>query len=189
MNGVDFYGKYGSMIIFMSRFTKIFPHRMRLVLFNHCRNIQGKKGILLRYILFRTLVKRCGVNVSIKEGTFLLNLAQIECGSNISIHEMCYIDGYGGIVIGDNVSISHSCSLISFDHTWGDETTAIKYNNPQKKKIIVGSDIWIGCGSRILGGVTIGNRCVVAAGAVVNKCIESNTIVGGVPAKKIKTID
>lgn len=189
MNGVDFYSKYGSMIIFMSKISKIFPYKMRLSLFNHCRNIQGKKGLLLRYILFSTLVKRCGVNVSIKEGTFLLNLDQIECGSNISIHEMCYIDGYGGIVIGDNVSISHSCSLISFDHTWDDETSPIKYNYSKKKKIIVGNDVWIGCGSRILGGVTIGNRCVVGAGAVVTKDIESKTIVGGVPAKIIKTID
>ena len=188
MNGVTFYDKFGSCIILISNLFRILPRRMRHTLFNHCRNIQGQKGILLRYILFRNLVKRCGLNVSIKEGAFLLNLDNIECGSNLSIHEMCYIDGYGGIVIGDNVSISHSCSLISFNHTWNEEELPIKYNKPSKKKIIVGNDVWIGGGSRILGGVTIGNRCVIGAGAVVNKDVESHTIVGGVPARLLKSI-
>ena len=52
--------------------------------------------------------------------------------------------------------------------------------------VIVNDDVWIGSGCRILSGVNIGHRVVVAAGAVVNKSITSNTIVAGVPAKVVK---
>lgn len=51
---------------------------------------------------------------------------------------------------------------------------------------IIGNDVWIGADTCILGGVTIGDGAVVAAGAVVTKDVESYSIVGGVPARKIK---
>jgi acetyltransferase-like isoleucine patch superfamily enzyme len=52
----------------------------------------------------------------------------------------------------------------------------------------VGKNVWIGAHATILQGVTIGDNAVVAAGAVVNKDVPANTIVGGIPAKPIKTI-
>lgn len=51
-----------------------------------------------------------------------------------------------------------------------------------------GNDVWIGGNATILPGVTIGNNVVVAAGAVVTKDVPDNTLVGGVPAKKIKDL-
>jgi len=56
-----------------------------------------------------------------------------------------------------------------------------------KGDIILGNDVWIGYGAMILSGVTIGNGAVVAAGAVVNKNVPAYAIVGGIPAKLIKT--
>lgn len=50
------------------------------------------------------------------------------------------------------------------------------------------NDVWIGCGVRIMAGVTIHKRSIVAAGAVVTKDIDSGSLVGGVPAKMIKEI-
>jgi acetyltransferase-like isoleucine patch superfamily enzyme len=47
---------------------------------------------------------------------------------------------------------------------------------------------WIGAGVTILPGVTVGENAIVAAGAVVSKDVPDNTIVGGIPAKLIKTI-
>ena len=49
-------------------------------------------------------------------------------------------------------------------------------------------DVWIACGVRILAGVKVGKRSIIAAGAVVNKGVDSNSIVAGVPAVAIKTI-
>lgn len=53
----------------------------------------------------------------------------------------------------------------------------------------IGNDVWIGGNCTILPGVTIGNNVVVAAGAVVTKDVPDNCVVGGVPAKIIKTIE
>ncbi len=57
------------------------------------------------------------------------------------------------------------------------------------KPVTIGNDVWIGGNVTILPGVTIGNNVVIAAGAVVNKDVADNTMVGGVPAKVIKTIE
>ena len=64
----------------------------------------------------------------------------------------------------------------------------IKYNPSVCSPIVVNDDVWIGCGCRILAGVEIGDRVVIAAGAVVNKNVERNSLYAGVPAKKIKSI-
>jgi acetyltransferase-like isoleucine patch superfamily enzyme len=98
------------------------------------------------------------------------------------------LDAKGGLYIGDNVSIAHNCSLISFNHTYSDPNTQIKYNVLVDGEIRIESDVWIGCGVRILAGVTINKRSIVAAGAVVNKTIPSHTISAGIPAIPIKNI-
>jgi acetyltransferase-like isoleucine patch superfamily enzyme len=57
------------------------------------------------------------------------------------------------------------------------------------KKIIVGNNVWIGAKSVILPGVSIGDNAVVAAGSIVNRNVEANALVGGVPARFIKYIN
>ncbi|WP_303317688.1 acyltransferase [Flavivirga abyssicola] len=138
--------------------------------------------------MFKNLSLSCGDNVSIHEGVFLKGLNTMEIGTNVSIHSMCYIDGTGGLKIGDNVSIAHSSTIMTTGHTYDDISIPIKYNNATMDPVLLEDDIWIGAGCRILSGVTIGTRSIIAAGAVVNKVVESNSIVGGIPAKIIKKI-
>ncbi len=57
------------------------------------------------------------------------------------------------------------------------------------KPITVGSDVWIGGNVSILGGAKIGSNVVIAAGAVVTKDIPANSVVGGVPARVIRTLE
>lgn len=59
----------------------------------------------------------------------------------------------------------------------------------QGKSVRIGNDVWIGGNCTILPGVTIGNKVVVAAGAVVTREVPDNCVVGGVPARVIKTLD
>lgn len=90
--------------------------------------------------------------------------------------------------LSDNVSIAHSTSILSVNHTWDDATNPIKYNPVERSAVMIENDVWIGCGCRILAGVTVHTRSVVAAGAVVTKDVPSNVLVGGVPSKIIKSI-
>jgi acetyltransferase-like isoleucine patch superfamily enzyme len=55
--------------------------------------------------------------------------------------------------------------------------------------VVIRKNAWIGAGAIILPGVTVGENSVVAAGALVNKDIPPNTVVAGVPAKVIRTLD
>ncbi|MCF6294478.1 MAG: acyltransferase [Flavobacteriaceae bacterium] len=148
----------------------------------------GNLGLLLRYIAFKNLAKQCGENVSIQQGVYLKGIHKISIGSNVSIHSMCYLDGTGGLKIGNNVSIAHASTIMTTSHTWRDLKIPIKYNEATEAPVIIKDDVWIGCGCRILSGVTINTRSIIAAGAVVTKNIESNSISGGVPAKFLKEI-
>jgi maltose O-acetyltransferase len=55
--------------------------------------------------------------------------------------------------------------------------------------IIIGNDVWVGMDSIILGGVSIGNGSVVAAGSIVTKSIPENILVAGIPARYIRKIN
>ena len=187
--GREKFKKNKAIIIFLVKSIGILPNRLLLFFLRFFRNTNGKIGLLVRYILVKNIAKQCGDNVSIHPGVFLFNLQNICFGNNISIHPMCYIDGSGGIIIDDNVSIAHSSSIISSNHTWNDDSIPIKYNKELHKKVVIHEDVWIGCGCRVLAGVTVSKRVIIAAGAVVNKNLEQKAIYGGVPAKLIKKIN
>lgn len=183
------YAKYSNVLDFMAKcIAVILPHKFRIRLLTVSRNISGKIGIGIRYILIKTLAKSCGRNVSIKQYVFLENIQNISFGNNVSIHPFCYMEGAGGIEIGNDVSLAHATSVLSVNHTWSERNNPIKYNPIEYAPVKIFDDVWIGCGCRILAGVTIHSRAIIAAGAVVTKDVESDTLVGGIPAKYIKKI-
>jgi acetyltransferase-like isoleucine patch superfamily enzyme len=151
---------------------------------------EGKFSLFIRYLYIKKYSKECGDNIYVGKGVVIKNIQNLTFKKNISIHANCYLDASGGIELGENVSIAHHSSLISFDHTWDQFEVPIKYNPIKKDKIQIDSDVWIGAGVRILKGVTIQKKVVVAAGAVLasNKYVR-NSIYGGVPAKKIGSIE
>ncbi|NEW04726.1 acyltransferase [Paenibacillus sp. SYP-B3998] len=134
------------------------------------------------------MIAKCGDNVFVGRSVEIKHWEKLSIGNNVSIHKQCYLDALGGIHIDHDVSIAHQTSMISFEHTWEIPSLPIRDNPVKAAEIKIHSDVWIGCGCRILAGVQIFSRAVVAAGAVVTKDVSAHTIVGGVPAKPIKTI-
>ncbi|HAH21784.1 MAG TPA: transferase [Candidatus Omnitrophica bacterium] len=95
--------------------------------------------------------------------------------------------GGAAITIGDYTLIGPNVTLVTGNHQFKADVLIAEQAYKQLP-ISIGSDCWIGANSVILGGVTIGDHSVVAAGAVVTKDVSARTIVGGVPARVIESI-
>lgn len=108
----------------------------------------------------------------------------IKLGKNVFINHACSFLDLGGITIEDDVLIGPRVNLITENHPV--DPTKRKFLD--LKGIVIKQNAWIGAGATILPGVTVGENSIVAAGAVVNKNVPPNTIVGGIPAKILKTI-
>ena len=94
----------------------------------------------------------------------------------------------GGVSIGNNVAIGHGTSIISTNHGFADHDTPINYQPVLEAPVTIGNNVWIGARVVILAGVSIADGTVVAAGAVVSKSVtEPDMVVGGVPARIIKS--
>ncbi|WP_312764176.1 acyltransferase [Stutzerimonas balearica] len=167
---------------------KLMPRFLHLFLWSLTTAFSGPFAVLFRYLSFSARVERFDKNSYIGSHVVLKSLHKLQVGENFSLHDFCYVDAVGGVRVGNNVSIAHGSSLISFNHTWDAADVPIKYNPIKEAPIVIEDDVWIGCGVRIMPGVTIGKRSVVAAGSVVVKDVPENTIVGGAPAKVIKKI-
>lgn len=92
------------------------------------------------------------------------------------------------ITLDDEVKISAGVRFITHDGgTWAIRDIPEYKNIVKFGTIRIGKRSFIGAGAIIMPGVTIGERCIIASGAVVAKDVPDNTIVGGVPARVIKT--
>lgn len=180
--------KNNRLIGFFVELFKLLPKSFLQFLWDCTANHSQIIFIGLRYVILKSLIKNCGNNVKIGTNVQILGWDKLSIGSNVSIHSNCYLDANGQITIGDNVSIAHNSTILSTNHDWTDITIPIKYNPVVFASVSIFDDVWIGCGCRILAGVNIHTRSVIAAGAIVNKNVDSKTIVGGIPAKKIKDI-
>lgn len=106
-------------------------------------------------------------------------------GKNVFVNFGCTFLDLGGITIEDNVMLAPGVKLLSEGHPITPENRQALVPKP----IHIKRNAWIGANATILQGVTVGENSVVAAGAVVSNDVTDNTVVGGIPAKLIKTID
>ncbi|WP_346345140.1 CatB-related O-acetyltransferase [Mucilaginibacter sp. dw_454] len=114
--------------------------------------------------------------------------SKLKIGDGTSLGEMNSIRASGGeVIIGKNCLISQFVNIIGSNHSINkNETIKDQLWDDIKTGVVIGNDVWIGCGSTILPGVKIGDGAIVAAGSVVTKDVAPYTIIGGVPASFIK---
>lgn len=111
----------------------------------------------------------------------------IKLGNNVGIGEFAYLGGGGGLEIGNDCIVGQYLSCHPENHNHPNLDMPIRFQGVDRKGIKIGSNCWIGSKVTVLDGVKIGPGCIIAAGAVVNKSFPANSIIGGVPAKLLKT--
>lgn len=110
----------------------------------------------------------------------------IRVGHRVFINQNCTFYALADITIGDDVLIGPNVSLVTSEHPVApSQRQAFLLGRP----IVVERGVWIAAGATILGGVTIGENSVVAAGSVVTRDVPANTLVGGNPAQVIRSIE
>ncbi|WP_051171956.1 DapH/DapD/GlmU-related protein [Microbacterium indicum] len=108
----------------------------------------------------------------------------VTVGDDVFINRDAYIRPH--TTIGDRVNIGPFVRLVTDTHEIGPaerRAGAVRHD-----PIVIGDGSWIGASATIVGGVTIGSGSIVAAGAVVTEDVPDNVIVGGVPAKTLRTL-
>ena len=131
------------------------------------------------------------IGQELDEGFGLFPPFYTDCGRNIHIEKNVFINSgckfqdQGGVYIGENSLIGHNVILATLNH----EMDPYHRADLHPKPIHIGKRVWIGSGSMILPGITIGDNSIVGAGSIVTKDVPPNVIVAGNPAKFIKNID
>ncbi len=149
-------------------------------------------GLYLRFksmILLRLLGVNAGKNVKIKGNFNVVYGDRIFIGKNVYIGRNAEFHSgpSSKIVVGDDTFFGPSVYIDTHMHNFTDTNLPMNMQGTTEKDVIIGRDVWVGVNAVILSGVRIGDGAIVGAGAVVTKDVGKSCIVGGVPAKLIRT--
>jgi acetyltransferase-like isoleucine patch superfamily enzyme len=123
------------------------------------------------FLLIPPFYTACGVDITV--------------GRNVFVNQNCTFYDLGGLDIADNVMIGPNVSIITTGHPL---EPSQRRASVIARPVVIERNVWIAAGAIIIGGVTVGENSVVAAGSVVTKDIPPNALVGGNPARVIRSI-
>jgi maltose O-acetyltransferase len=128
-----------------------------------------------------------GIGGSVHVGGGAEPQRRLSIGGSCFVNDGCRFDVTAPVRLADSVYLGHEVAILSATHELGtaDRRAGMTIGAP----VTIGDGVWIGARATILGGVTVGAGAVVAAGAVVTCSVRPNTLVGGVPARELRTLD
>ena len=150
-----------------------------------CKCIPGKIGCHTRKFFLPYV---SGSNSFIWDGTHIDRPGRLKIGDNVSINRGCIINAAGGVTILNDVLIGPDVVIYSQNHNYYDINQKINKQGYNLSPVLIKENVWIGARAIILPGVKIGSNSIIGAGSVVTKNVESNVVVAGNPAKKIKNL-
>ena len=164
----------------------------------HCHKIRTGKTIQIGDQVEINALSREGIimgnNVSIHRNTIIectgviRNLGEgLVIGNNVGIAQNCFIQVRGKVTIGNDVMFGPGVSVFSEEHGFEDLEKPMISQAETRRPVQIGNNVWIGTRAVILGGVTIGEGSIIAAGAVVRESVPPYSVVAGVPAKVIRS--
>lgn len=147
----------------------------------------------VRIILFKILGARIGKDVVIMDVKFFnlhhRGFGGFKVGNECFLGDEVLIDLYDEVVLGYKVTLAQRVTVLTHLNVGYSDHPLQKYFPKKAQPVILKNNIFIGAGSIILPGVTIGEGSFVAAGSVVNSNIPKKSVFGGVPAKLIRKLE
>jgi acetyltransferase-like isoleucine patch superfamily enzyme len=111
---------------------------------------------------------------------------EVSIGAKTVLGQDCTISAYQHVSIGRECIIADRVMLIDFDHGVTEVERPIRLQGIYKRDVRVGHNVWMGFGSCVLRGVSIGENSIVGTSSVCTKDVPANAVVGGVPARLIR---
>lgn len=108
-------------------------------------------------------------------------------GDFTGIGDYAHIGCTGGVRFGSNVIAGPYLTCHSQEHVTHDLHTPIRLQGTREAEVVVGDDVWIGARVTLLAGAHVGNGCIIAAGSVVRGDFPAHSVIGGIPARVLKT--
>lgn len=143
----------------------------------------GKK---IRYFLCKRIFYKCGKNVNIEKGASFGSGLNVEIGDNSGIGINSEIPS--NTIIGSNVMMGPNCCILDRNHEFSrTDIPMIKQGFSKRRQTIIGDDVWIGRNVTILPGNNIMKGSVLAACSCLTKTFPEYSILGGIPAKIIRS--
>src|SRR5581483_7439763 len=112
---------------------------------------------------------------------------ELSIGAKTVLGQECTISAFQHISIGRECIIADRVMMIDFDHGMVEVERPIREQGIYKRDVEIGHNVWIGYGACLLRGVTVGDNSVVGTSSVVTCDVPANAVVGGIPAKVIRT--
>ena len=159
-------------------------------------------------------MKRCGGALHVGRRVDIMNPWHVTVGRNVKIEDLAEVQGLSrrGITFGDGVTIGRGASIrpssyyghepgeigadvlfgprvvvLPENHVFTSTDVTIKSQGVERAGVVIEDDCWLGANTTVLAGVRIGRGSIVAAGAVVNQDVPPDSIVGGVPARILRS--
>jgi acetyltransferase-like isoleucine patch superfamily enzyme len=149
-----------------------------------------KIGRRVRFILGKNSILILSDNVTISDDCWIIvhDNSSLIIGDNTFISHHCILSSNSEVSIGKYSAIGPYCVILDTDKNFKDPTTLIRHQGFASEPIIISDDVWLGAFCVVTKGVTLGRHSVIAAHSVVTKDVDSYTLNGGVPSKKIYSI-
>lgn len=140
----------------------------------------------VRRRILRTLGHRFAPGARLWPGVLVVG-SKLSLGRDAFVNAECFIDATAEVRLGDHVHLGPGVRVLTTSHEIG--PPALRASTLTTAPVHVGDGAWLGAGSIVLPGTTVGAGCIVAAGAVADGELEPNAVYGGVPAKLIRRLD
>lgn len=143
-------------------------------------SIAANFAIPFRRMLAKKIFKKCGKNFSCEEGVRFNFPQNIEIGDDVFFNRGVFLDSKGGIIIGNYTALAEGVEIYTHGHS------EARHQERSYAPVVIKDYAKIYAQAMILPGVTVGKYALVGGKAVVNKDVQEDMLVAGIPAAEIR---